>query len=108
MSAQEIVTAIVDTLNIVISWPLVIFVLIFMFRKSVEEAIGGLTERLKSVSVGGATAEFRSVAKSLSGREDEAEGIEDQETLQGVDATDSPLDESTLREFDQQIENLRK
>ncbi len=108
MDAQEIVQAILDALDVFVSWPVVILIVVFMFRRRVEEAIGVLTERLKSVSVGGATAEFNSVVKAMSGRSDRVEGMEDQEAPQEVDASDSPVDETEISELDQRIEEIRK
>lgn len=108
MTAQEIIEAILGGLDVVVSWPVLIFILVFMFRKRVEEAIGVLTERLKSVSVGGATAEFNSVVKAMSGRSDRVEGTEDQEAPQEVDASDSPVDETEISDLDQRIEEIRR
>ena len=108
LTAQEIVQSILDVLDVFVSWPVVALILVFMFRGRVEEAIGVLTERLKSVSVGGATAEFDSVVKAMSGRPGGVEGAEDQEAPQEVDASDSPVDEAEISELDQRIENLRK
>lgn len=108
MDAQEIVEAILGALDVIVSWPIVILILVFMFRKRVEEAIGVLTERLRSVSVGGATAEFNSVVKAMSGRSDRVEGTEDQEVSQEVDASDSPVDETEISELDQRFEEIRK
>ena len=108
MDAQEIVEAILGALDVIVSWPIVILILVFMFRKRVEEAIGVLTERLRSVSVGGATAEFNSVVKAMSGRSAIIEGTEDQEVSQEVDASDSPVDETEINELNQRIEEIRK
>ena len=108
MTAQEIIKAVLDFMGLIVSWPVLILVLVFMFRKRVEEAIGVLTERLRRVSVGGATAEFNSVVKSMSGRADEAEGVDDQEAPQEVEASGSPVDETEIRELNQRIEEIRK
>ena len=108
MTAQEIIKAVLDFMGLIVSWPVLILILVFMFRKRAEEAIGVLTERLKSVSVGGATAEFSSVSKALSGRADETEGTEDQEAPQEVDASDSLVDDTEINELNQRIEALRK
>ena len=108
MTAQEIIKAVLDFMGLIVSWPVLILVLVFMFRKRVEEAIGVLTERLRRVSVGGATAEFNSVVKSMSGRADEAEGADDQEAPQEVEASGSPVDETEIRELNQRIEEIRK
>lgn len=108
LTAQEIIKAVLDFMGLIVSWPVLILVLVFMFRKRVEEAIGVLTERLRRVSVGGATAEFNSVVKSMSGRADEAEGVDDQEAPQEVEASGSPVDETEIRELNQRIEEIRK
>ena len=108
MTAQEIVKATLDTLNVIFSWPVVILILVFMFRKRVEEAIGALTARLRSISVAGATAEFDSALELINSRSDVVEDAEDIESSQEVDPPDDPTDEAEIREFGQRIENLRK
>lgn len=123
MTAQEIVEAILDALNVIFSWPVVILILVFMFRKRVEEAIGALIGRLRSVSIGGATAEFAvaveeqlptpSLRKSArlsatSSRADRSEDMEYLQPSQEIEADDSSVEDMEISEFDQRIENLRE
>ncbi len=111
MTAQEIVEAILDLLNVIVSWPVVIVILVFMFRKRIEEAIGALIGRLRSISIAGASAEFDSAFEEVnkgSNRTDELGDTEGPEALREVDALDSSVDEIEISELDQQIENLRK
>ena len=64
MTATEIVEAVLAALDIVIGWPVAIFVMILLFRKQIEQLFGILGERLRRISVGGATAEFESAQQS--------------------------------------------
>ena len=119
MTAQEIIKAALDFMGLIVSWPILILILVFMFRKRVEEAIGVLTERLKSVSIGGASAQFNDMSPSLRGaatsqlkenrsRGDDSDEADSQDPLQEVSAPDPPVDDADISEFGQRIENLRK
>ncbi len=119
MTAQEIVKAVLDFMALIVSWPVLILILVFMFRERVEEAIGVLTERLKSVSIGGASAQFNDMSRSLrdmansqlreaGSRADTPEGPGGRDDLQQASVSDNPLDEAETSEFGHRIENLRK
>ena len=111
MTAQEIIKAVLDFMGLIVSWPVLILILVFMFRKRAEEAIGVLTERLKSVSIGGAKAEFDSADAALIDRNsgsDESEYTESPDGLRGVNDLDSSEDETEISELHQRIENLGK
>ena len=58
MTAKEIVEAILAALDIFIGWPVAILIVVLLFRKQIEQLFGILGERLRRISVGGATAEF--------------------------------------------------
>lgn len=125
MTPQEIIAAIIDSLKIVTSWPVVVFLLILIFRKRVEESISILTERLKSVSIGDNSVQFRdseNPSRALvrmtgmglrepGSRVGEDEDTEDRETMpEAADddtSDDTSIDEAEIREFDQRIETLR-
>lgn len=121
MTAQEIIKAVLDFMGLIVSWPVLILILVFMFRKRVEEAIGMLTERLRSISIGGASAKFNSAIEELppplqgsarlnttGGHADELTDRQDGEMLREVDAHDSSVDEAEMSDFDRQIEDLGK
>ena len=121
MTEQEIVKAVIDGLGVIVSWPVVILILVFMFRKRVEEAIGVLTERLRSVSIGGASAKFNSAIEELppllqdsarlnttGDHADELSDMQDGDMLREVDARDSSVDEAEMSDFDRRIEDLGK
>ena len=111
MTDQEIVKASIDFLNIIVSWQIVIVILVFIFRKRVEEAIGALIGRLRSVSIAGASAEFESAFEGINRggrRTNELEDSEAPEALREVVAPDTSVDETEISELDKQMENLRK
>ena len=60
MTTQEIVETVIDVLAIVISWPVIILILVLLFRKQIIDV---LSERLKSVSIGGNTVELFEAAQ---------------------------------------------
>ena len=60
MTAKEIVEASLAALDIVIGWPIAILIVVLLFRKQIEYLFGILGDRLRRISVGGATAEFES------------------------------------------------
>jgi len=49
---------IVDFLKVFISWPVLIFILLLLFKKDVSKIINKLSERVKSAKVGGHEFEF--------------------------------------------------
>ena len=65
MTAKEIVEAALAALDIFIGWPVAILIVVFLFRKQIEQLFGVLGERLRRISVGGATAEFEAASERL-------------------------------------------
>ena len=81
MTAKEIVDAFIAGLDIVIGWPVAIFIVVLLFRGQIEQLFGVLGERLLRVSIGRATAEFSpplreavTMSRMSSERVDELEG----------------------------------
>ena len=121
MTTQEIVEAILDSLKVFTSWPVIIFALVLLFRKRVEESIIILTERLRSVSVGANSMQFgdsgnpsralvRMTGMGLKGTSSSLGEVDDTEGMETLPETvddETFADEAEIREFDQQIETLR-
>ena len=63
MTAKEIVEAALAALDIFIGWPVVILIVVLLFRKQIEQFFGVLGERLRRISVAGATAEFETAQR---------------------------------------------
>ena len=119
-----------ELLELLFSWPVVILALVFLFRRRIEQVLAKLSKRLSSFSVGGVKAEFRTddkisaalielafararsspVVDSEETVDDDTEVVDDSsstETIE-IEAAEEPvlIDETTLTEFDQELERL--
>lgn len=107
MTATEIVEAVLAALDIFIGWPVVIFVVVLLFRKQVEQLFGILGERLRRISVGGATAEFETASELFSPFLRETT----RPTATNPEVTGKPVDEPSpdeaeMSEYNQQLDRL--
>ena len=94
MTANEIVEAVLNGARIFVSWPVLAFVMVWIFRKQIGGLLPALARRLGKVTIGGSTLEF--VSEELRGttaREDEVD--ESGESLQ-----------SEIEELEQDTEGL--
>ncbi len=53
MTANEIVEAVLNGFRIFISWPILAFVLILLFRKQIGDLLPALVDRIESISIAG-------------------------------------------------------
>ena len=114
MTAQEIVEAVIDILAIVINWPVIILILVLLFRRQIEQLFGILGERLRRISVGGATAEFedpelkgliRAMASSV--RVDAHEDVMEEEALAPGDEGDEVSQAANDESLEQELQRLK-
>ena len=66
MTAKEIVEAALAALDIFIGWPVVILIVVLLFRKQIEQLFSMLGVRLRRLSIGGASAEFETASELFS------------------------------------------
>ena len=116
MTAKEIVEAILVALDIFIGWPVAILVVVLLFRKQIEQLFGILGERLRRISVGGATAEFDDPeirelirSKALNIRLNEPEYVQrnDEPALTSEDGEDEVSDADRTELLERELERLR-
>jgi len=99
LSAKEIVDAFLAGLDIVI-WPVAILIAMLLFRKQIEQLFGILGERVRRISVGGATAEFETAQRRyhLELQEANREFIPQSVRLQGeTDLVEDEIDQDFAR-----------
>lgn len=62
MSAQEIVASLLQLLGIVTAWPIILLIIILVFRHEVRQLLPALAKRLKKADIAGTSFEFTEVA----------------------------------------------
>jgi CheY-like chemotaxis protein len=62
MSAKEIVAFILQLLGIVTAWPVILLIVVLIFRRQVRQFLPELAKRLKKADIAGSSFEFTEVA----------------------------------------------
>ena len=60
MTANEIVEAVLNGARIFASWPVLAFIMVWIFRKQIGDLLPALARRLGKVTIGGSIFEFGS------------------------------------------------
>ncbi|MCH7745316.1 MAG: hypothetical protein IIC84_04500 [Chloroflexi bacterium] len=94
MTANEIVEAVLNGARIFASWPVLAFIMVWIFRKQIGDLLPALARRLGKVTIGGSIFEFGSEElRGTTVREDE------------VDESGEPL-RSEIEELEQDAKGL--
>ena len=107
MTAKEIVEAALAALDIFIGWPVVILIVVLLFRKQIEQLFSMLGVRLRRLSIGGATAEFETASELFSPFLRESTRTEMTTSEVAGEPVDEPYeDESEISEYSQELDRL--
>ena len=80
MSSKDVLSFVLELIGVLTAWPIILLLVILLFRKELIKHIPTLFQNIKKVSVAGATVEFDAGIKALQGAIDYgAEKIEDKE-----------------------------
>ena len=92
MTANEIVEAVLNGARIFASWPILAFIMVWIFRKQIGDLLPALARRLGKVTISGSTFEFVSEELRRTVREDEIIDESGETEPSDIDELDRNLD----------------
>src|SRR5690348_16821783 len=77
MSVKEIVAFILQLLEIVTAWPVILLIIVLIFRREIRQSFSKLLGRLKKADIAGNSFEFAEIKALKESLEEGAEALKD-------------------------------